>query len=156
MPNESFSNQLQTILDEQKEVLGSGLYKQFCDLSLAINKKEQNNLYVVNYLTTRPIRLRYNVYQLKTDTYTQIITLSTEQYEYIKRNTDHGNLCSVCCNLLLEDVEPRLCVNMNDICVPVERKPCFCVDEDDEEEIQPAQAIYLKPSLKIISVQCFK
>ena len=84
---DTFSTVFQTILDEHKEKLTDGLYKQFCDLNLEIHKTEQNNLYTVKYISTKHVRISYNRYQTVVNLHKQIVKLTEDQESY---TTKHG------------------------------------------------------------------
>jgi hypothetical protein len=81
------------------------------------------------------------------------LTLTTEQYECIKRHTEGGNLCSTCCILVLDDVLPRLVIQPNPQYAPIERALCYCEAEDDDNI---PDEISIIPSIKIISVEKYQ
>ena len=156
---ESISVKLQSILDENKQSLTDNFYKTLSDLNLQINNEEHNNLYVVKYFTSKLIRIDYNLYQTKITSHSQILTLNSEQYEFIKRNTENGEFVNLCCSIVLEDIEKKLCVDLSQNQIPVERSTCFCHNSDEEDEdtfIEPASSIAIKPCIKITHVKKYK
>ena len=56
----NISTKLQSLLDEHKLQFTDSLYKEFSDINLDLNKTEQNNLYQIRYISTKPIRSAYN------------------------------------------------------------------------------------------------
>lgn len=148
----TFSMIFQTILDEQKEQLTDGLYKQFCDLNLAIHKTEQNNLYTVKFLSTRPIRLSYNRYQTSIEVHTQILKLSEEQVNYIKQRLESNTFCDTCCCIILDGISEQLAISKRDTCIPVERSECFCKAGDSDDDCEQPSEVSIKHCVKIVSI----
>ncbi len=149
----SVSEKLQSLLDEHKESLTDGLYRQFSDLNLEINKQENNNLYLIKYLTTRPIRLSYNHYHTSLEVHKQIVNLTSEQFGYIKQRIETNTLCDLCCCIILDGISDQLAVSKKDVCIPIERSDCFCGSSDEDNDSNQPSEISIKSSYKIISVE---
>ena len=150
---ETTSQKLQSFLDTNKEQLTSELYLGFCILNQEIYNEENNNLYTVKYISTNVYRQATNFYKTIILTHSQIITLTSEQYDIINRNTQNGNICSTCCILALDDISPRLVIQPHVQHLPIERVLCVCENEDDDKI---PDEISIIPTIKILSVKKFK
>lgn len=153
MSTTSISIQLQTTIDDNKEKINDQLYLQLSNLSLALNKTEQNNLYTLKFLTTRPIRLSYNHYQTSLEVHKQILKLSEEQVNYIKQRLETNTLCDLCCCIILGGISDQLAVSKKDTCIPIERSECFCGSSDEDNDSNQPSEISIKSSCKIISIE---
>lgn len=147
------AQKLQSFLDSNKHQLTDSLYMGMCLINADAYKEEKNNLYTVKYISTSIYRQCTNIYKTAILKHSQILTLTTEQYECIKRHTEGGNLCSTCCILVLDDVLPRLVIQPNPQYAPIERSLCYCEVEDDDKI---PDEISIIPSIKIISVEKYK
>lgn len=149
----SISTKLQTLLDEHKESLTDGLYKQFVDLNLDLHKQESTTLYTIKYISTKPIRLSYNHYQTSLEVHKQILKLSEEQVNYIKQRLETNTLCDLCCCIILDGISDQLAVSKKDTCIPIERSECFCGSSDEDNDSNQPSEISIKQACKIISVE---
>lgn len=92
----STTAQIQSLLDENKEQIGNGLYLTLCNKMKEINEQEcidqGNTLYEVTYIYVK-IDTDSNVNDLKSRLIknTQIIQLTNNEFEYINSKIENGN-----------------------------------------------------------------
>jgi len=105
-------NKLQEYLDEKKSELTDGVYNDLCKLSLAAYKKQDIDFYEIMYLTTNVTRMTANVYKNTIITKKQILNLSKEESDAIKKELSLGpTVCN--CNFSLQRVYNVLNENIN-------------------------------------------
>jgi hypothetical protein len=149
----SVSEKLQTLIDDNKEQLTDGFYNEFCSLNKENYEKEHNNLYTIKYFTIKYIYSEYNVYHPRFVEQTQIISLTPKQVSYIKQNTKNGSSISTCCNLIIEDILPRLNCDLTLSVMPLQRSMCFCSNSEDEDAITPEDSISIKSFVRISHIE---
>ena len=94
----NIAQQLQTLVDDNKEKMSDGFYNDFCSLNIQNYEKENNNLYTIKYFTVKFMYTDYNVYMSRYVESRQILKLSSEQVSYLELNTKNGNSVSTCCS----------------------------------------------------------
>lgn len=78
----NLSIRLQSLLDERKEELPDGLYKELCDQMLALNQEERKveyaDLYTVDYLYTGIRRESRNLHVLTLESNQEIVRIRSD------------------------------------------------------------------------------
>ena len=136
-------NQLQEYLDDKKSELTDDIYNNLCKLSLNAYKQQDIEFYEVIFLTTSLIRMTPNLYKNSISTKKQIINLSKEESDAIKKELNSSpTVCA--CNFVLQRVYNILNENINTHLF-VEG-----IDEEENEEINDLAIINDK---KIVSIK---
>ena len=147
----NIAQQLQTLVDDNKELMSDGFYNDFCSLNIQNYEKENNNLYTIKYFTVKFMYTDYNVYISRYIESRQILKLSSEQVSYLELNTKNGNSVSTCCSLILEDIIPRLNIDNTPSVLPLQRSVCFCGNDDDD--ISSEDSISIRSFVRITNIE---
>ena len=138
------TQQLQEILDDNKIKLSNKLYLQMSDLNQKAYNIQSNNVYKVEYITSKPLHISENYYRTKMCKEKSLVKLPQEDYEKLVESLEE-NHCQ-CSNLIVQNIKQQINVRSHEV---IGSTLCSeCEDCENQSSIQLISEIHLLSIVK--------
>ena len=91
--------QMQSLLDDNKESIGDDLYLKMCELNKAQFEQKKNCFYRVNYCISVPSKISTNDYYIEIQLKSSIVQIPEENYTHILSKISHCQHDLVFCSV---------------------------------------------------------
>lgn len=135
---------IQEILDDNKQKISNKLYLQISDLNKKAFDIQSNNIYRVEYIISKPLHISENFYRTKIIKEKSLVKLPQEDFEKLKEYLDN-NRCQ-CSNLIINNVKDQINIHSHEInCNTICRE---CEDCETENTVQIISEIHILSIVK--------
>ena len=130
---------IQEILDDNKNKLSNKLYLELSNLNQKAYNIQSNNIYNVEYITSKPLHISENYYRTKIVREKALIKLCQEDYQKLCDCLE-GNHCQ-CSNLIVQNIREQLNARSHEV---IGNVVCSdCEDCENQSSIQVISEIYI-------------
>ena len=105
---------LQTIIDDNKEILTDGIYVKMCELTQKIMDNQKNSLYEIQYLETYVTKKDGDSYNIEFKSFSTYLKLSEEVVKTLEDKISKTGLAQIC-NHIIDDSFLILKINKQQI-----------------------------------------
>ena len=134
---------LQTIIDDNKEILTDGTYVKMCELTQKIMDNQKTNCYTVEYLESYITKIS-GTYQVDFKPYKTIIKLSDETVKKLQTRITEEGIIKLCYHMLCEEFNNLKIVKQEINCDTI----CSDCSEHVEVEIEVKNNVLIKKITK--------